>query len=349
LVGCFQAQWRILIFTPNKMYRITLSSGVSYSAEVDVSILNAASISGVSLPYSCKTGRCSTCKCKVFTGETKAIQEEIGLSASEKAEGLILTCVRTAVTDLSLDVEDLGGVVIPEARTLPCRINSSEKLAHDVIKVMLRLPPTADFSFIPGQYIDVIGPSGVRRSYSLANARIADNQLELHIRAVDGGSMSQYWFGQSKVNDLLRLNGPLGTFFLRDLAGLDLVFLATGTGIAPVKAMLESIHENNPEKQPRSVTIFWGGRTPQDLYFDVMEIPGRFRYVPVLSRADAHWTGIRGHVQQALLAELPDLRRATVYACGSDAMIRDAQATLTAAGLPSNRFYSDAFVCSATN
>ena len=222
-------------------------------------------------------------------------------------------------------------------------------LAPDVMRVVLRLPPTAEFSFIPGQYIDVIGPSGVRRSYSLANASFADKKLELHIRSVDGGVMSQYWFGQAKTNDLLRLNGPLGTFFLRDVSGLDLVFLATGTGIAPIKAMLESMRYFAAQQQPRSVTVLWGGRTPQDLYFDAAGMPGRFKFLPVLSRADGHWSGARGHVQQALLVALPDLSQAAVYACGSDAMIRDAQTTLTAACLPSNRFYSDAFVCSAEN
>ncbi len=328
---------------------ISLPSGVNFTADDGISILNASLLASVLLPHTCKTGRCSTCKCKVIAGDTEALQEEVGLTAAEKEDGWILSCVRTAVTDLSLDVEDLGGVVLPEVKTLPCRINSIDKLAPDVVRVLLRLPPSAGFSFIPGQYIDVIGPGGVRRSYSLANASFADKQLELHIRAVDGGAMSQYWFGPAKANDLLRLNGPLGTFFLRDVAGLDLVFLATGTGIAPVKAMLESMHDFAAEKQPRSVTVLWGGRTPQDLYFDVAAIPGRFNCVPVLSRADAQWTGARGHVQQALLAALPDLGQAAVYACGSDAMIRDAQTTLTAAGLPSSRFYSDAFVCSASN
>lgn len=327
---------------------VTLNSGKFFNIKSGASILDAAELGRLQLPYSCRTGRCSTCRCKVISGETEVLQEEVGLSDAEKNEGWILSCVRTAVTDLNLEVEDLGGVVLPEVKTLPCRINSIDKLAPDVVRVVLRWPSTADFSFIPGQYIDVIGPGAVRRSYSLANASLADKQLELHIRSVHGGTMSQYWFEQAKVNDLLRLNGPMGTFFLRDVAGLDLVFLATGTGIAPVKAMLESMHDFAAEQQPRNVTVLWGGRTQQDLYFDVAGIPGRFNFIPVLSRADPLWTGARGYVQQALLAALPDLSQAAVYACGSDAMIRDAQTTLTAAGLPTSRFYSDAFVCSAS-
>jgi CDP-4-dehydro-6-deoxyglucose reductase len=329
------------------MKSIHLRSGRTFHLDSKISILDAAALHSISLPYSCKTGRCSTCKCKVIEGETEALQEETGLTASEKAQGWILSCVRTALTDLNLDVEDLNGVNVPKSKTLPCRIALIDKLAPDVVRVLLRLPPTADFSFIPGQYIDVIGPGGMRRSYSLANASSEDKQLELHIRAVDGGAMSGYWFGQAKVNDLLRLNGPLGTFFLRDVSGLDLAFLATGTGIAPVKAILASMKDLAPAQQPRSVTVLWGGRTPEDLYFDVAAVFGGAKFFPVLSRADALWMGARGYVQQNLLLLLPDLSQAVVYACGSDAMIRDARITLTASGLPDHRFYSDAFVCSA--
>lgn len=331
------------------MWIVKVGIGREFAAAPGTSLMDAALAGGITLPYSCKTGRCSTCKCKVIAGETQALQDEIGLTTAEKAEGWILSCVRTAITDVVMEVEDLGDVVLPEAKTLPCRIKSLEKLAPDVLRVLLRLPPTSDFGFIPGQYIDLIGPGGLRRSYSLANASYAEKQLELHIRAVNGGAMSLYWFDQAQPNDLLRLNGPLGTFFLRNVSGLDLVFLATGTGMAPVKAMLEALCDLADEQQPRSVTVLWGGRTPEDLYLDMERIPGNFNFVPVLSRADVQWTGARGHVQQSLLSIFPDLANAAVYACGSNAMIQSAKTSLTQAGLPAHRFYSDAFVCSASN
>ncbi|MEO0003149.1 MAG: hypothetical protein RLZZ22_841 [Pseudomonadota bacterium] len=160
--------------------------------------------------------------------------------------------------------------------------------------------------------------------------------------------MSEYWFQQAKVNDLLRLNGPLGTFFLRQVAGLDLVFLATGTGIAPVKSMLESMSALSANQQPRSVTVYSGGRKPQDLYCDVSAFSGSARYIPVLSQADETWSGARGHVQQQLLKDMPNLSQAVVYACGSDAMIHGAKTLFDSAGLPTHRFHSDAFVCSAS-
>ncbi len=326
---------------------VKLSNGKEFTATSSAFLVDAALSAGITLPHSCLTGRCSTCKCKVLQGVTTALQTETGLTDAEKAQGWILCCVRSAQTDVTLEVEDLGNIVLPPSKTLPCRISSIDRLAADVVRIMLRLPPTADFRSIPGQYIDVIGPGGVRRSYSLANANTADKTLELHIRAVDGGVMSDYWFKQAKANDLLRFNGPLGTFFLRGLDQLHLVFLATGTGIAPVKAMLESLTHIAPERAPQSVTVFWGGRTAEDLYFDPQTIPAGHRFVPVLSRAAAGWAGVNGYVQNALLATQPDLARTAVYACGSDAMIRSAKSSLLAAGLPDNRFFADAFVPSA--
>jgi CDP-4-dehydro-6-deoxyglucose reductase len=327
---------------------VHLSNGKKFEVPKDISLLEAAAVSSISLPYSCKTGRCSTCKCKVIRGETKALVSESGLTEAEKSEGWILSCARAATTDVVLEVEDLGDVVIPQAKTLACRISSLEKLAPDVIKVVLRLPPNVALNFIPGQYIDLIGPGGVRRSYSLANAPNADNRLELHIRAVERGAMSQYWFNQSAANDLLRLHGPQGTFFLRNVAKRDLIFLATGTGIAPVKAMLETLSSFPADQKPQSITVVWGARHEHDLYFDVASLPGTQKYIFVLSRADATWQGERGYVQDALLRHISDLRNGVVYACGSDAMIHSAKSTLIAAGLPSQHFYSDAFVCSST-
>lgn len=329
------------------MPQVTLISGATFNAPKNENLLYAAVRAGIALPYSCKTGRCSTCKCKIVSGETRVLHQESGLSEQEKLDGWILSCVRSAETDVVLEADYLDEAILPPIKTLPCRISHLTRLVPDVIQAHLRLPPTADFSFIPGQYIDVIGPKGIRRSYSLANASCADKMLELHIRAVEGGVMSEYWFNQAKVNDLLRLNGPLGTFFLRDSSDVDLIFLATGTGIAPVKAMLESMSGRPVNRHPRSITVLWGARTTADLYFDVTSIPGDHKFVPVLSRAGTDWSGARGHVQQALLAIHPDLSNATVYTCGSDAMIHSAKELLVQKGLPPNRFYSDAFVCAS--
>ena len=330
------------------MLKIQTTYGKAFNQFPGQTVLEAAAKAGIGLPYSCKTGRCSTCKCKVLSGQSVATVDELGLTVDEKAQGFILCCVRSALSDMLIDVEDLGNQVIPEVKTLPTRISSIEKLAPDVLCVKLRFPPNTPFTFLAGQYIDVIGPGGIRRSYSLANAPASGNQLQLHIRGVQSGTMSQYWFDQAKVNDLLRINGPLGSFFARTLAGLHLVFFATGTGIAPVKAMLEQLATDPLDKQPLSATLYWGGREPQDLYADPSQWYPSLRYVPVLSRAPVDWTGFRGHVQHSLLSENPDLTNIVVYACGSDAMIQSAKFELTQAGMPDKRFYSDAFVASGT-
>ena len=259
-----------------------------------------------------------------------------------------MSCVRAAESDLSLEVEDLSQHAIPPAKIVPCRIAKLEQLAPDVLAVGLRVPPQAEFQCLPGQYIDVIGPGGIQRSYSLASAGAPGQPLELHVRAVPGGAMSEYWFNHARINDILRFRGPLGSFFLRAVAATDLIFLATGTGIAPVKAMLEGLSQLAPEASPRSVTVYWGGRYPSDFYLDVRQIPGAHRYVPVLSRDAAEWTGQLGYVQDVLLSESPDLSAALVYACGSEAMILCSKKAVTEAGLESSRFFSDAFVCSAS-
>lgn len=326
---------------------IRSTSGRGFSAAADQTILDAAIVAGAGMAYSCRTGRCGTCRCRLRAGETRALLAEAGLDPAARAEGWILACAHTAVDDVTIDYDDLGDLVLPPPKTLPARVHALERASDDVLLVRLRLPPTAGFVFLPGQSIEIIGFGGVRRSYSLAAAPAPNTPLELHVRRVPGGEMSGYWFERAKEGDLLRLQGPFGSFVLRDVADADLIFLATGTGFAPVKAMLEGLAAVPPDRAPRSVAVYRGGRTESDLYGDVPALPID-RSVPVLSRAPATWAGRRGHVQDVLLADRPDLARARVYACGSPAMIRDAEAALGAAGLPAGRFFSDAFVSSST-
>ena len=328
---------------------ITLASGTRFDGASDLSLLDAGLQAGVSLPYSCKTGRCSTCRCRIIVGETRALQPETGLTSEERATGWVLGCVRAPITDVTTDLVELADIDLPPVRTIPCRVDRIERLSPDVVRIMLRFPPSANFRYLPGQYVQMIGPCGIRRSYSIANVARNGIGLELQIRAVAGGAMSHYWFEQVKTNDLLRLCGPFGTFILGDVAGMDVVFLATGTGIAPVKAILESLPDRAPDERPRSITVYWGGRTPEDLYLDVASWPGHHRFIPALSRADAIWEGERGYVQDAFRRHPTDIDNTVVYACGSDAMIHGARKALWEWGLPDSRFHSDAFVCSAVS
>lgn len=328
------------------MADVVISSGRCFQVNEGENILEAALRHGVVLEHGCRNGRCGTCRARLVAGTAAIQHHEFGLDVADASAGWILTCVRAAVSDITLEVDDLTGVHIHAPRTLPCRIQSLERLSQDVVRVMLRLPPDARFSYHPGQYIDVIGPGGLKRSYSIANAPQPSGQLELHIRHVDGGAMSSYWFGDAKVNDLLRFRGPLGTCFLRDVADRDLILLATGTGIAPIKAMLEGLAGAAAGSGPASVSLYWGGRAPQDLYWDPGDLVSKRYYIPVLSRADTDWAGKRGYVQDAVLEKGRDLSNALVYACGSDAMIHGARSALVGAGLEARRFRSDAFVSS---
>jgi CDP-4-dehydro-6-deoxyglucose reductase len=329
------------------MALVTLSNGKSFAAAPEELLLDAAIRAGLLLGHSCRTGRCGSCKARLHDGtksSTVALHEESSLSPQERAAGWILTCARSATTDVTIDVEDIGLDPGPTAKTYPCRIQSLERLRDDVVKVQLRLPPGNDFTFLAGQHVELISRDGVRRSYSMANAPRPDGSIDLHIRRVAGGVMSTYWFEQAKPNDLLRLHGPQGTFFLRSIAERELVFLATGTGIAPVKAMLESIAVAGQERA-RSVAVYWGGRTQTDLYqAGWPTLSNEQRLSPVLSRAHAGWNGARGYVQDIASRQSHEWRHTTVYACGSAAMIRDAHRTLVNAGLDELHFHADAFV-----
>lgn len=337
------------------MALISLPSHRSFEQHEGESILAAAARAGLTLPHSCRTGRCSTCKAKVLQGDSAALSDETGLQPSEREAGWVLTCVRSARGDLLLDVEDLGDLVLAPARMQPCRIQSIDRVAPDVLRVTLRLPPTVRLGHLAGQYIDLIGPGGVRRSYSVANAPRVDGTVELHVREVPGGAFSAWWFAQAKPNDLLRLNGPLGTCVLRDIAGRHLVMLATGTGLAPIKAMLESLALLSATERPASTRVYWGARHEVDLYWTPSpELSGLdLQFTPVLSRANVAWVGARGYIQDVFLrdreAEVGALpwNDTRVFACGSQAMIQSAQAALMTAGLAPRHFHADAFVPSA--
>ncbi len=326
---------------------VRLSNNKSFACDEPASLLASAETAGLVLEHSCRTGRCSSCKARVVKGATKALRPEQGLSAQEIGDGWILTCVRTATEDVRLDMADLGDVVRYPRRMVPCRIQSLERLAPDVLKIVLRLPPSTALGYLPGQFFDVVGHGSLRRSYSIANASIESaGGLEIHVREVPGGAMSAYWFEQAKVNDLLRVDGPLGTFFVREAQGDDLVFLATGTGIAPVKAMLEGLANSASTVRPKRISVYWGGRTEQDHYWrpDPALSALNIDFVPVCSRPAPGWAGARGHVQDVFLRTDPDLSRTWIYACGSSEMIESATARLADAGLPASRLHSDAFV-----
>ena len=324
-------------------YTVTLKNDISFSADIDKTIFDSARDAGVTLDHSCLMARCMSCKAKVLTGSCVDINEEKVLSDEERAKGYILTCNTKPKSDIKLDIEDLGDIQIQKSRTLPCKIDTLEKMTDDVIKLVLRLPPNTDFKFLAGQYINLIR-GGVKRSYSIAGTTNKDSQLEFYIKRYNEGQMSSYLFNSAKENDLLRLEGPLGTFFLRESETIErIVFLATGTGIAPIKAILEYLIKERNFSMKR-ILLFWGGRKSEDFFWNLGLNYQNIEYIPVLSRKDDTWDGEFGYVQNVLINRIDDFSKTQVYACGSNNMIKDSKKLLLENGLLENNFYSDAFV-----
>jgi CDP-4-dehydro-6-deoxyglucose reductase len=327
------------------MPNVTLANQINFDSQPSQTILESARLNGITLEHSCQSGRCGVCKARVIDGVTSPIKSEESLSQTDLSIGYILTCCRAAITDVALDVEDLGELGNIEKKTLPCRIDSLLLLTDDVIEVTLRTPPASRLNYLPGQYIVVIAKDGLRRSYSIANAPRADGKLTLQIRKVPNGEMSRYWFDEAKSNDLLRLEGPLGTFCLRHTSASQLVLLATGTGIAPIRAMLEQLVVDPTKHSYSQIHVYWGGRTDKDIYWQP-DYPGlSLRFVPVLSRSSYN-AATPGYVQDAVLNDGINLQDSDVYACGSESMIASARSKLITAGLNPKTFYSDAFVSS---
>ena len=326
------------------MFKINLKNDIHFLCASEDTILNGAQKENITLDHSCKTGRCQSCKAKVISGTSIATVDETGLSDEDKARGYILTCVRTPLSDLTLDVEDLSTYSLEQIRTIPSKVDKITLISSNVIELQLRIPPNSSFRYLSGQYINII-KGDYKRSYSIANTH-SDSNLVFFIKNYGGGRFSSYLFDEAKVNDLLRIEGPIGTFFYRKTSKKNIVFLATGTGIAPVKAILEKFDANNSEVKDKNIFLFFGGRTEEDLFWTPKFNNIAVHFIPVLSRSSHVWEGAKGYVQDVVLSKEIDLSDSVLYACGSENMISDSRVLLTKNGLLEDVFYSDAFISS---
>jgi CDP-4-dehydro-6-deoxyglucose reductase len=270
------------------------------------------------------------------------------LSNEEKAENWILSCNAVPISDLILDTEDLTGIQIFQKKIIPAKINSIEKINNSVIEVSLRLPPNSNFAYNSGQYVN-ISKGQIIRSYSIANAYNENGLISFLIKKYENGLMSNYWFDEAQVNDLLRIEGPLGSFFLRETNVENIIFLATGTGIAPIKAILEYISRSKKQFLNKNLWLFVGARFDEDLFWSPNQLNNllNINYIPVLSRGSIDWSGERGYVQDVVTKQNISLVDSQVYACGSNVMIESAKKTLLENGLNKNHFFSDAFVATS--
>src|SRR6476659_8893318 len=246
-------------------YQITIQpSGNVFFAEADETILQAALREGFPLPYGCRNGACGTCKGKIIQGTVDfGSYNESALSEVEKKAGMALFCRAVPLSSLVIECREIGAIKDIKIKTLPCRVQKLERVAPDVMIISLKLPPNERLQFLAGQYIDILMKNGKRRSFSLANAPHDDQFLELHVRKTPGGAFSKYVFEEMKERAILRFEGPLGTFYLREDNDKPFIFVAGGTGFAPVKAQIEHMFHNQMD---REIVLYWGARTRSDLY-----------------------------------------------------------------------------------
>ena len=335
-------------------FQITVQpSGHQFSCEADETVLSAAIRAGVGLPYSCKSGACSSCKGKIVSGNVqhKPYQAR-SLTEDEAAAGYSLLCCAVPQGDLVVQAREVAGSSDYPIKKMPSRVTSIEKVAPDVVVLTLQLPASERLSYRAGQYIEIMLRDNKRRSYSMASAPVDGGPVSLHIRHMPGGLFTDQVFGSMKERDILRFEGPMGTFFLREDSDKPVVLLASGTGFAPLKAIVE--HMIN-EQSPRPITLYWGARRPHDLYMDALcrqwaaDLP-QFTYVPVVSEAlpEDAWSGRTGFVHQAVMADLPDMSAYQVYACGAPIVVESANRDFVQlCQLPADEFYADAFTTEA--
>ena len=331
-------------------------SGKSFPVERDEPILQAAIREGVGLPYGCKDGACGSCKCRLLEGRViHGAHQQKALSTEEEAAGFILTCQAAPQTHVVIEARTVPGAGEYPVRKLPSRVLSIRKPVQDVAILTLQLPANDPFKYRAGQFVECILRDGSRRSYSMANAphTVADTAaIELHLRHLPGGKFTDHVFSAMKEKDILRVEGPFGSFFLREDTDKPMVLLASGTGLAPIMAIVE--HMIHVASQRKAV-LYWGCRRKADLYADdwanaaVARLP-TLRYVPVLSepRPEDAWTGRTGLVHQAVMHDLPNLMEHQVYACGAPIMVESAERDFVArCGLPNDEFYADSFTSEA--
>ena len=330
--------------------RVTIQpSGHEFQLEDGETLLEGALRQGYGLPYGCRSGSCGTCKGQILAGEVDLGEYQPGaLSAVEAASGQALFCVARPRGDVVIEARMIGGVRDIQVRRLPVRVESIERVNHDVAVLRLKLPANEKFNFLPGQYIDFLMPDGKRRSFSLASTPGEGALLELHIRHYPGGNFSRHVFEELKPRTIMRIEGPLGTFFLREDSDKPIIFMAGATGFAPIKGIIEQALARGTLRQ---MVLYWGVRSLRDLY--MAELAGswqqahaNFTFIPVLSEPlpEDGWRGRSGLVHEAILADFDDLSGYEVYACGAPIMVASGKQQFTALrGLPPEAFYSDPF------
>ena len=314
---------------------IRTTSGISFEQKPGESLLKASIRQAAPIRHSCSAGRCGFCRVHVAEGETNAFRQEQALNDQEKQDGWVLACCRTAVNDIVLDGGEVARSDKPSIMRLPCTLSGLEPLATNMVKVTLRLPLVVEFQFLPGQFLELISPTGIKRSYSIASTDVREHQIELHIELRPGGAMSDY-LKHAKVGEVLHLVGPKGDFYLRDTTGKDLIFLANNTGMGPIKAMLGCLADRPAQMQPASVRLVWCTPQERDAYLQPEDLPEGIDISYITSSRGFSWSQLRQAVSR--------IENTQVYAAGSMSMITRAKITLSELGLADDQFISEPFL-----
>jgi len=323
-------------------FNVSLSpSQVEFTVQDGQSILDAALAENITLEYSCSNGQCGECIATLQTGKVDSANHAADVELREEQ---ILTCMSYPISDIVLQAKYIKELQHIKRKTIPAKVDEIKHISDDVLTLKFRLPPTANFEYLPGQFIDLMW-NGQKRSYSLASSKVINNTLELHIKKVESGLFSEFLFNDLKENQLLRFYGPLGTFFVRE-SKQPIIFLCTGSGFAPVKSMVEQLIDSNSERQ---IYIYWGGRYRTDLYSDLPNYwanqSDSINFTAVYSRDTKLNNGeAKGYCQHEVLKEHQNLNGFEVYACGSDEMIHDAKNLFIKHGLQDDNFHSDSFL-----
>jgi CDP-4-dehydro-6-deoxyglucose reductase, E3 len=336
------------------MHQVTIrNTGHRFEAKDGESILQSALDAGLILPYGCRDGACGSCKGRLVDGEIDwGRYSEKALTPQEREQGYALFCQAKPLSDVVIEAREVRKAGDIQVRKLPARVHKLERAAEDAMIIHLKLPANERLMFIPGQYVDILLKDGSRRSFSMANAPHDDEFMQLHVRHVPGGAFTDHVFKTMKERDILRFEGPFGTFFLREESAKPIVLVASGTGFAPIKSLVEAALKKGVS---RPMTLYWGGRRPKDLYLNLLPVrwaaehPG-FKYVPVVSDAPPEdgWKGRTGFVHRAVMQDFPDLSGHQVYACGVPVMVDSARRDFTGeCRLPENEFFADSFTTAA--
>lgn len=324
---------------------------IAFSCEPDKPVLDGALAAGYDIPYSCRTGICGSCRARVVSGEVKG-GTGAGLTAEEQQEGDVLLCQARPCSDLAIAVREVRVIDKSAIKTVNAKVYRTTRAAPDVTILQLRFPAGTKVKFKAGQYLSVKARDGSYRHFSMANPPHQNDGVELHVRHVPGGRFSQYVANELAAGDTIELTVPYGDFFMREETDKPVILLASGTGFAPIKSIVEDAVKR---KLSRSMVLYWGARRLEDLY--KIDLPQKwaaqhpwFRFVPVLSEAGPAdgWDGRTGFVHQAVIEDYSSLADHEVYACGAPAMINAArQDFIHARALNHDAFYCDAFVPTA--